>query len=117
MKKKAQTFNDGLVRIYPTVNTAQPGDAAKLTLGEVKCVLRYHTRTVGYARYYAASNANVKIKKLLRCPLVPTVHEQDIAITQDGEQYAIDLIQCPEDIEPKVMDLTLVKVVGKYGTA
>ena len=108
-----QTFNDGVVRIFHTANTGEPGGAPQMELIPL-CVLRYHERTVGFRRYYAAAQANVKVSKLLRCPRYFGVSQQDVAVPVDGRQYLITLIQYPEDVQPPVMDLTLEEVAQVY---
>lgn len=108
-----QTFNDGVVRFYRTVNTAEPGSTPDLRPTPL-VALRYHERTVGFRRFYSASQANVKISKLLRCPRHAFVSQQDIAVPVDGRQYRITLIQYPEDTQPPVMDLTLEEVTQVY---
>lgn len=112
LRSKAPTHNDGVVKIYEVANIAPPGSMPKegLTLKET---LRYYERTVGINRYYAALQANAKIKYVLRCPRRRNVSSQDVAIPNDGEQYRITLIQYPEN-SPSEMDLTLEAVTAKY---
>lgn len=113
MLKNTQTFNDGVVKIYEVTNTAPPGGMPieGLTL---KQSLRYHERTVGLQRFYTGKQASVDIKYVLRCPRVRDISTQDVAIPVDGKQYAIELIQYPEDIEPPVMDITLKEIAQAY---
>lgn len=104
---KIQPFDDGVVRIY---NTNGPRTIA----AEPKSSLRYHERTVGVARHYAAQQANAKVSYVLRCPRLRSVSTQDIAIPNDGRQYMITLVQYPEDVIPAAMDLTLEEVRADY---
>lgn len=113
MKKKTQSFNDGVVLIYNVVDAAQPGGMPVEAL-TLKQSLRYHERTVGLQRFYTGKQASVDIKYVLRCPRVRDVSSQDVAIPVDGKQYAIELIQYPEDVDPPVMDLTLKDVAQVY---
>ena len=46
--------------------------------------------------------------------LRPGVSPQCVAITEDGVQYGIDLVQRAEDVYPASMDLTLTKIEQKY---
>jgi len=112
-QSKAQTFNDGVVSIYEVSNTAPSGAKPKEVL-TLKRSLRYHERTVGLSRYYAAKQANVIVQYVLRCPRLREVSSQDVAIPNDGKQYHIKQVQYPEDIDPPVMDLTLEEVAAKY---
>jgi hypothetical protein len=66
------------------------------------------------SRYYAAMQANVQISYVLRCPRLRSVSTQDVAVPNDGAQYAIRQIQYPEDVVPPVMDLTLEAVTSPY---
>lgn len=103
---KFQTFNDGLVEIYEAV-------APRVIAATPKFKLRFHRRTVGVARYYAAQQANAKVEDLLRCPFVREVEAENIAILE-GKQFRISRVQKVEDMEPPCMDLTLENVVGEY---
>ena len=106
-----QTYNDGLVYIHETV-----ADAAKTIQSKPKVKLFFAYRTVGVTRYYAAQRENENIAYLLRCPLWESVKRDDIAIL-NGEQFSIKLIQYPQDVTPKSMDLTLEAVRGDYAIA
>lgn len=109
---RAQTFNDGLVDICAVENTAEPGNMPKEGLvSRVK--LRYAERTVGINRFYSAAQSNVKVDRLIRCLRLQAVSTQNIARI-GGDQYHIRQIQYPEDITPKVMDLTLERVMQNY---
>lgn len=110
---KPITFNDGVVKIYEVCNSAEAGGMPQQQLS-IKANLRYKERTVGLQRHYQALQNNIKVKYVLRCPMLRTVSTQDIATPNDGHQYKIVLIQYPEDIEPAVMDLTLEEVKAKY---
>ena len=110
---KNQSFNDGNAKIYSVENTAAPGGMPNEGL-VLKATLRYHERTVGVTRHYAAMQNESKIAAVIRCPQIRTIEAGHIAILKDGNQYRIDWIQYPEDIDPPVMDLTLVKVGEFY---
>lgn len=110
---KRQSFNDGVVSFYSLENVALPGDMPTEELVK-KSTLRYHRRTVGITRIYSAKQAGETVDNLIRCPLIKIIGAEDIAVTEDGTQYLVKLIQYPEDIEPPVMDLTLVKSEVAY---
>ena len=112
-KTKPQTFNDGNLRIYSVENTAGPGNKPNETL-TLKRTLRYHRRIVGSQRFYSARQEQIKISHVLRCPEVKNISTQDIAVPNDGRQYHIRQIQYPEDIRPRVIDLTLEEVRTPY---
>lgn len=113
LQSKAQTFNDGVVKIYEIGNTAFLGDMPKEGL-ILKQSLRYKERTVGYNRYYAALQNNVKADLVIRCQRVNSVIADNVALLPDGKQYRIEQVQYPEDIEPAVMDLTLERLGEMY---
>ncbi|MBE6906125.1 MAG: hypothetical protein E7476_07650 [Ruminococcaceae bacterium] len=116
IQRKAQTHNNGNVRIYAVSDSSESGDMPKDLL-TLKQSLRYQERTVGLTRYYAALQANVNVSLVLRCPMLRDVSTQDIAVPNDGKQYAIRQIQYPENIAPPVMDLTLERVEQDYALA
>lgn len=113
LRSKAQSFNDGIVSIYEVTNAA---DAGKMPTQELvlKQTLRYHERTVGLTRYYAAMQANIRVQYVLRCQRLRDVSAQDVAIPNDGKQYRIVQVQYPEEVTPPVMDLTLEEVTAVY---
>lgn len=111
-KQQETTHNSGMVAIYAVTNTAQPGRKPVDALTP-KYNLRYHERTVGLQRYYAAMQANIRIQYVLRCPKLRDVTTQDVAIPNDGKQYTIVQIQYPEEA-PTEMDLTLQEVTARY---
>ena len=51
---------------------------------------------------------------MIRVQYRPGVSSQDVAVTQDGHQYRIDLVQRVQDVFPPSMDLTLAKVEQRY---
>jgi hypothetical protein len=110
MLKAYQSFNDGIVNIYEVGNTALPGNMPKEGL-ILQQTLRYKERTVGFNRYYAALQNNIKVDFVIRCPEVRGLSEKNtdilVATLNGGQQYDIKQIQYPEDVEPPVMDLTL----------
>ena len=117
LQAKRQSFNDGSVKIYKVENTALPGDMPVDGL-VLKQTLRYHERTVGMGRYYAALQNNIKVDFVIRCPEVRGLSDKDtdilVATLNGGSQYEIKQIQYPEDVEPPSMDLTLEKVGENY---
>ena len=113
MKKKIQSFNDGLVSIYSLTNVAEPGKMPIKALS-LKRKLRYAERVVGLQRYNTGLQNNVQVRYVLRCPLLRDVSPQDIAVPLDGVQYRIWQVQYPPDVFPACMDLTLEIIEQKY---
>lgn len=110
---KAQTHNDGIVKIYNVTNIAVPPDRPKEGL-ELKHILRYKERTVGLTRQNIAQQAGVTVAYVLRVPRLRDVSAQDVAIPNDGKQYRIRRVTYPEDISPPVMDLELSETEVVY---
>ena len=50
----------------------------------------------------------------MRVPKGPDISSQDIAVTEDGRQYRIDLVQLADGVWPPSLDLTLAKVEQVY---
>lgn len=108
-----QNFDNGVVKIYTVTNSAQPGyqPVPALTL---KCVLRYEEQRLGVQRYYTGQQNQIQIERVIRTPRYGDVTNQDIAVTEDGKQYGIDLVQSVTDVYPASQDITLTKIEQKY---
>ena len=108
-----QSYNDGVVTICCVTDAAKPGFKPQPSL-VLKTELRYEERRLGLQRYYEGRQNQVQIERVLRVPQRPGLSSQDVAITEDGEQYRIDLVQTVTDVYPPSMDLTLARVDQKY---
>lgn len=108
-----QTYSDGLVKVYAVADTAEPGykPVEGLTF---KAALRYEERRLGIQRYYEGKQNQIQIERVIRVPRVNAVSSQDVAVTEDGEQYRIDLVQTVTDLYQESMDLTLSRIQQKY---
>lgn len=77
------TFDDGLVTVYRTTNTAENGAMP----AEVPAALfteYFGFSTLGASRYYAALQANQQIELVIDIPEWPDVKVTDLAKLQDG---------------------------------
>lgn len=108
-----QPYRDGVVKIYTITDAAQPGYQPKPTPALVE-TLFYAERRVGLQRYYSGKQAQVQVERVIRTQLRAGVSPQCVAITEDGVQYGIDLVQQVTDVYPASMDLTLTKIEQKY---
>ena len=108
-----QGFEDGIVTICTVEDAAKPGYQPKQQLA-AKIKLRYEERRLGIQRYYEGRQNQAQIERVLRVPKAPNVSSQDIAVTEDGKQYRIDLVQATTDVFPESMDLTLLRIEQKY---
>lgn len=108
-----QSFNDGIVEIYSVQDGAAPGYRPVPMLVR-KGALRYQERYLGINRLYSGRQNQLDIQRILRVTKVAGVSNQDVAITEDGQQYRIDSVQNVLDVYPSCMDLTLATVKEKY---
>lgn len=112
-RRITQSYRDGVVRIYTVTDAAQPGYQPKPALTLVEALF-YQERRVGLQRYYSSKQAQVQVERVIRTQLRPGVSPQCVAITEDGVQYGIDLVQQVTDAYPASMDLTLTRIEQKY---
>lgn len=104
-----QPYNDGVVIVYAAENVAKPGYAPKVELTP-KVALPYAEQRLGIQRYYQGMQNQMEIERVIRVPKSIQVNSQDVAETEDGRKYRIDLVQNVLDVYPPSLDLTLVKV-------
>lgn len=103
----SQQFNSGVVTIYQVTNSASPGRLPVLALSH-KVTLRYEERRLGIQRYYSGRQNQKKIERVIRVPASSfNPATDDVAQTEDGKKYRIDLVQTA-DVFPPALDLTLV---------
>lgn len=101
-------FNDGVVTIYAVEDVAGNG-RAPVEEKTQKLRLPYQERKIGIKRAYEAMQNNIHVERVIRVPLAPTaITNQDLATTEDGRQFRIDLVQIMKDSFPPCADLTLV---------
>ena len=105
----SQRYNDGVVRIYSVEDTAAPGYAPVET-PTLKITLRYEERRLGITRYFSGQQNQMQIDRVLRVQRAGKVNTQDIAVTEDGQNYRVDLVQSVPDVWPESVDLTLSKI-------
>ena len=105
------------MKFYKTKNGAQPGHKAVEHLKNPPVTLRYDEQRTGVTRFYAAKQNNIQIDRVIRCPAVPGIDSQDVAVTEDGLQYRIEQIQTVDNIWPACVDISLSKIVQKLEVA
>lgn len=108
-----QNYGDGIVTVYEVTNTAQPGYKPVEGLSK-KVSLRYEEQRLGIQRYYSGSQNQVEIERVIRTPRAGNVNNQDVAITEDGRQYRIEMVQSVLGIYPESIDITLAKIEQEY---
>lgn len=104
-----QNFGDGVVAIYTVKDVAQPGYQPKPQT-TLKCKLRYEEQRLGIQRYYSGRQNQVEIERVLRVPRYGGITNQDVAVTEDGRQFRIDMVQNVTDVYPASLDITLAKI-------
>lgn len=104
-----QAYSDGIVTIYAVTDSAAPGMCPAERLTE-RVRLRYAERKLGIQRYYAGRQNQVEIERVIRVPRSKLVSTQDVAVTEDGRRYRIDMVQAAIDVYPPSADLTLVRI-------
>lgn len=102
----SQTFNDGIVTVFAVTDTAKPGYQPKET-PKAKYILRYSEQRLGIQRYYSGKQNQIDIQRVIRVPKADGITSQDIAVTEAGERYRIDLVQSVPNVWPASLDLTL----------
>lgn len=117
LKKRAQTYNDGICTVYKVGNVAEPGNMPKDGLTLRAGPLRYEERIVGMSRFWVAQQAQSRISRLIRTQRVRAVEESDVVIMEDGRQYRIKQLQYPPDVEPPSMDFSLERMEPAYPDA
>jgi len=89
-------------QIYSNTDISLPGMMSKeaITLKETP---RYEERIVGISLYYSALQSNIKVARLIRCPLIRSVTADDVVILNDDvKQYRIKQVQYPKDVASAV---------------
>lgn len=108
-EKITQAYNDGVVTVYTvTDDNAGTGYAPKAVTTEL-ITLAYQERKLGISRYYDAKQNQTEVQRVIRVqkPAQP-ITNQDVARTEDGVFYRIDLVQALPGVYPPSLDLTLV---------
>lgn len=111
-----QAYNDGMVAICRETDTALPGKLPQ-PRADQKIRLAYEERRLGLQRYWSAQAVEVRVDRVLRVQdpgQAGTINTQDIAVTEDGRQYRIEMVQLMTDVYPRSLDLTLQRIDPVY---
>ena len=57
----------------------------------------------------------IQVERVIRVPRAGQITSQDVAETEDGRCYRIDLVQTVDGVWPPSQDLTLVKYQQEEG--
>lgn len=109
------TYDDGMLKIYDVVNTAEPGDMPVEGL-VLKQEYYYHAEQIGISRYFAALEADQQVEAVVDVPDWSDIKTTDLAVL-DGERNPkkISMVQTAYDENGlKITRLTLTKVDMNY---
>lgn len=108
------TFDDGLVVIYDVANKTEPGAIPQKVLKESKRFF-YSIETAGIKRIYEAVRANQQIDLLIAVYRDEQLSTNQIAETENGDQFIIRTIQHMNDENNiKITKLGLERQGEKY---
>ena len=105
----SQNFNSGTVQICRVVDVAEPGYRPVQKL-EPMVALRYEDQRVGVQRYFSAMQNQIRVDRVIRVSRAMKITTQDVAVTETGDEYRIDLIQEVPGAHPPCLDLTLTRI-------
>ena len=102
-----QCYNDGVVTIYVTADSAAAGRLPVVTRTSLGTI-PYQERRLGLRRYYEAKQNQIHAERVIRVPSPAFgINNLDEAMTEDNKLYRIDLVQAVPDVYPPSLDLTL----------
>lgn len=113
-----QAFQDGICTVYAVTDQAEPGHRP-VPRYTPRGSFHYAERRMGLARNYQARQAMVEVERVIRVPKPPPAlapSPQDIARTEDGRRYRIDMVQEVPGVFPASLDLTLAKTEPVWDT-
>lgn len=105
----SQPLNDGIVQICRVVDVSEPGYRPVEKLEPI-VTLRYENQRVGIQRYFSGMQNQIQVDKVIRVQKAMEITNQNVAVTEDGAEYRIDLVQAVTGIFPRCVDLTLTRI-------
>ncbi len=110
----SQQYNDGVVKIYSVSDGAAPGRQPSPKLSPApKYTLFFEERALGINRLYLSRQDQAEIKRVIRVQRV-NISPQDVAITHDGKQYAVNTVQSVMGVFPPSLDLSLTALEQNF---
>lgn len=108
------TFDDGILKLYQTVNIAPPGKKPVDGL-RIKDQYYYRYDNLGISRYFTAMDHNRLIESVINIPDWPPVDTDDIVMLENQLQYHIAMIQPTYDEDGlKITKLSLERISENY---
>lgn len=105
----SQPLNDGIVQICRVVDVSEPGYRPVEKLEPI-VTLRYENQRVGIQRYFSGMQNQIQVDRVIRVQKALEITNQNVAVTEDGAEYRIDLVQDVTGIFPRCVDLTLTRI-------
>lgn len=105
----SQPLNDGIVQICRVVDVSEPGYRPVEKLEPI-VTLRYENQRVGIQRYFSGMQNQIQVDKVIRVQKALDITNQNVAVTEDGAEYRIDLVQDVTGNFPRCVDLTLTRI-------
>ena len=105
----SQAYNDGIVKIYSVSDGAEPGRMPE-PVRTLKYTLMYSEQRVGITRYYTAQQYHEDVERIVRVQRAGVISNRDIAVTEDGREYAVGMVQTVDEVCPPSLDLTLTRI-------
>ena len=109
-------YTDGLLTVYAVIDAAKPGYKPISQLRK-KITLRYEEQRLGLQRYYSGMQNQIQVERVVRTQNAGNITNQDVAITEDGRQYRIDLVQTADNVWPPSIDITLARIDQVYAVS
>lgn len=91
------------------VDVSEPGYRPVEKLEPI-VTLRYANQRVGIQRYFSGMQNQIQVDKVIRVQKALEITNQNVAVTEDGAEYRIDLVQDVTGIFPRCVDLTLTRI-------
>jgi len=108
------TFDDGILKIYTTINTAENGAKPLLKL-QLKESYYFGFDVMGINRYFTALQAKSQLEHVVNIPGWGDIRTTDIAELEDGSQYRIVMIQPQMDEAGlRITKLSLERISNSY---
>lgn len=108
------TFDDGILTIYKTVNTALPGEKPEVRLQE-KEQFYFGYDALGINRYYTALQAQQQIEAVVNIPGWNDIQTEDVCSLESGTQYRIVMVQPTKDENGlRITKLSLERIGKNY---
>lgn len=107
-------FDTGILKLCELHEVAENGGMPTETLVQYGASY-YGERTVTASRLYQARGADCQIDKIVRVPFDTVVKTNDYVITEDGEQFRIDIVdKIIVRRDTRALELTLIKLGENY---